>query len=101
MQHGPSLLATIVVSLALAYAGGMLARLARLPPIVGYLLAGIAVGPFTPGFMADQQLRARPEVSARGPTTRSLDQQGDRAPNRFTCFLTGPKHDKPKRIRVG
>ena len=56
MTAAPSLIATVVVSLATAYLGGMLARLVRLPPLVGYLLAGIVVGPFTPGFVADQAI---------------------------------------------
>lgn len=51
--HAPSLLATIVISLAIAYLFGMAARAARLPPVVGYLIAGVAVGPFTPGFIVD------------------------------------------------
>src|SRR5262249_52265713 len=54
MTGGPSLIATIAMSLATAYVGGMLARLVRLPPPVGYPVAGIAVGPFTPGMVADQ-----------------------------------------------
>jgi monovalent cation:H+ antiporter-2, CPA2 family len=53
MEHVSSLGATIVASLALAYAGGVLARSARLPLIVGYLAAGIVLGLFTPGFVAD------------------------------------------------
>jgi CPA2 family monovalent cation:H+ antiporter-2 len=52
------LLATVVICLAYAYACGLVARLARLPPLVGYLLAGVVVGPFTPGFVADQHLSA-------------------------------------------
>ena len=56
LLHTPTLLATIVISLALAYAGGMAARALRLPPLVGYLFAGIVVGPFTPGIVADQAL---------------------------------------------
>lgn len=53
MTGAPSLIATVALSLAAAYVGGMLARLVRLPPLVGYLIAGIAVGPFTPGLIAD------------------------------------------------
>ena len=56
MDHSPSLLATIAVSLALAYGCGVLARLAKLPPLIGYLAAGMVVGPFTPGFVADQRI---------------------------------------------
>jgi CPA2 family monovalent cation:H+ antiporter-2 len=57
-DHVP-LIATIAVGIALAFIGGMLAAKARLSPLVGYLLAGIAVGPFTPGFVADAQLAAQ------------------------------------------
>lgn len=56
MHHNNSLIATIAVSLAFAFVGGFLASRLRLPPLVGYLLAGIAVGPFTPGFVADAHL---------------------------------------------
>ncbi len=58
MPHGTALIATICVSLAFAFVGGLLAVRLRLPPLVGYLLAGMAVGPFTPGFVADPQLAA-------------------------------------------
>src|SRR6476661_5375013 len=56
MQHDTSLIATVVIGLALACGGGLLASRLRLPPIVGYLLAGIAVGPFTPGFVGDAEI---------------------------------------------
>ena len=39
--------------LVVAFIGGVLARRIGLPTIVGYLLAGIAIGPFTPGFVGD------------------------------------------------
>src|SRR5690242_6426983 len=57
-SDAPSLLATLVVSLAAAYVCGLAARAVRLPPLVGYLIAGVAVGPFTPGFVADQRMSA-------------------------------------------
>ena len=56
MPHHAPLISTIVVALALAWALGALANRFKLPPLVGYLLAGIAIGPFTPGFVADQNL---------------------------------------------
>ena len=56
MPHESSLLSTIAVSLAFAFLGGFVAARLRLPPLVGYLFAGIAVGPFTPGFVADRTL---------------------------------------------
>jgi CPA2 family monovalent cation:H+ antiporter-2 len=55
-NHDVPLIATIAVSLAFAFVGGLLAVRLRLPPLVGYLLAGIVVGPFTPGFVADAKL---------------------------------------------
>jgi CPA2 family monovalent cation:H+ antiporter-2 len=54
--HDVPLIATIAVSLAFALVGGLVAVRLRLPPLVGYLLAGIVVGPFTPGFVADAHL---------------------------------------------
>jgi len=56
MPHETSLLLTIVMGVVVAAIGGFLARRVRLPPIVGYLLAGVAVGPFTPGIVADSAL---------------------------------------------
>ncbi|MCC7271113.1 MAG: Kef family K(+) transporter [Alphaproteobacteria bacterium] len=56
MPHHTPLIATIVVGLGLAFVLGVLAHRLRIPPLVGYLLAGILVGPFTPGFVADQGL---------------------------------------------
>jgi CPA2 family monovalent cation:H+ antiporter-2 len=56
VPHESSLLSTIAVSLAFAFLGGFVATRLRLPPLVGYLFAGIAVGPFTPGFVADKTL---------------------------------------------
>lgn len=54
MTHYTPLLSTIAVGLALAFLFALLAQRVKLPPIVGYLLAGIVVGPFTPGFVAHQ-----------------------------------------------
>ncbi len=56
MPHDVSLISTVAVGLALAFAGGFAAVRLGLPPIVGYLLAGIAIGPFTPGYVADTHL---------------------------------------------
>jgi CPA2 family monovalent cation:H+ antiporter-2 len=53
--HTP-LISTIVVGLVLAFALGALANRLRIPPLVGYLLAGVLLGPFTPGYVADQKL---------------------------------------------
>jgi CPA2 family monovalent cation:H+ antiporter-2 len=56
MTHHTPLLSMIVVGLVLAFAFGAVANRLRISPLVGYLLAGVAVGPFTPGFVADQAL---------------------------------------------
>jgi CPA2 family monovalent cation:H+ antiporter-2 len=48
-----TLLVSITVALFAAFVGGYLARKVGLPSLVGYLLAGIAIGPFTPGFVGD------------------------------------------------
>ena len=56
MQHHTPLIATLVVGIVLALGFGMAAHRPRASPLVGYLLAGIAVGPFSPGFVADQPL---------------------------------------------
>ncbi len=56
MHHDADLINIIAVGLALAFVLGALAHKLRLSPLVGYLLAGIFVGPFTPGFVADQEL---------------------------------------------
>src|SRR5512139_114541 len=56
MPHDVSLITTIAAGLGLAMILGIAASRAKLPPIVGYLLAGILVGPHTPGFVADVAL---------------------------------------------
>ncbi len=56
MPHETSLIALIAVGLVSAFAFGFAATKLRLPPLVGYLLAGIAMGPFTPGFVGDIHL---------------------------------------------
>lgn len=56
MPHHTSLIATIVAGLGLAFVLGALANRLRLSPLVGYLVAGVLIGPFTPGYVADQQL---------------------------------------------
>lgn len=57
--HPTALIATVAVSLTAALVLGGLARRIGLSPIVGYMLAGIAVGPHTPGFVADADLAAQ------------------------------------------
>jgi CPA2 family monovalent cation:H+ antiporter-2 len=56
MTHEPALLSLLAAGLVLAFALGALAHRLKLSPLVGYLLAGVAVGPFTPGFEADTGL---------------------------------------------
>jgi CPA2 family monovalent cation:H+ antiporter-2 len=52
-MHDLPLLVNIAAALGYALAGGLIARKLGLPTIVGYLLAGVALGPFTPGFRGD------------------------------------------------
>ena len=56
MPHYTPLIATIVAGLVFAFFMGALAHRLRVSPIAGYLLAGVMVGPFTPGFVADSNL---------------------------------------------
>jgi monovalent cation:H+ antiporter-2, CPA2 family len=64
MPHQTSLIATIVVGLVLAFVLGALANRLRASPLVGYLLAGMLVGPATPGFVADLELA--PQLAESG-----------------------------------
>jgi CPA2 family monovalent cation:H+ antiporter-2 len=59
MEHETALVATVAAGLGLAFVLGFLAAKLRLPPLVGYLLAGVAIGPFTPGFVGDAGLAAQ------------------------------------------
>ncbi|MGH6770894.1 MAG: YbaL family putative K(+) efflux transporter [Xanthobacteraceae bacterium] len=56
MSHHTPLITMIVVGLVLAFGLGVLVHRLRISPLVGYLLAGILVGPFTPGYVADQAM---------------------------------------------
>ncbi len=53
MHHNLALLTNITVALLTAFTGGYLARKIGLPSLVGYLLAGMVIGPFTPGFVGE------------------------------------------------
>ena len=55
VEHSP-LVSTIVVGLVLAFGFGAIAHRLKISPLVGYLLAGVVIGPFTPGFVADQRI---------------------------------------------
>src|SRR5947207_7933759 len=56
MPHHTPLIATIVAGIVLAFVLGTVANRLRLSPLVGYLIAGVLIGPFTPGYVADQAL---------------------------------------------
>lgn len=56
MPHHTSLIAILCVGFVLAFVLGMAAQRLRLSPLVGYLVAGIVAGPFTPGFVGDPTL---------------------------------------------
>ncbi|MFT4090640.1 MAG: cation:proton antiporter [Asticcacaulis sp.] len=54
MQH--TLINTIIFGIVVAFIFGMIAKRIKLPAVFGYLLAGVAIGPFTPGIVADVHL---------------------------------------------
>ncbi|SFL89965.1 monovalent cation:H+ antiporter-2, CPA2 family [Bradyrhizobium sp. NFR13] len=56
MEHNTPLISTVVVGLVLAFILGLVAQRIRVSPLVGYLLAGVLMGPFTPGYVADQNI---------------------------------------------
>lgn len=58
MPHSTPLITTLAIALALALVFGFLAVRFKLPALVGYLLAGVLIGPFTPGFVADGLIAA-------------------------------------------
>jgi len=56
MEHMSPLIGVLVIGLGLAFVLGTAAQRMKLPPLVGYLLAGVVVGPFSPGVVIDQHL---------------------------------------------
>jgi CPA2 family monovalent cation:H+ antiporter-2 len=59
MPHAAPLVATLASAFVMAFVFGTLAQRVRISPLVGYLLAGVLVGPFTPGFVADPAMAAQ------------------------------------------
>ena len=59
MPHYTPLITTLVAAFTLAWVFAAVAQRLKLPPLVGYLLAGIVIGPFTPGYVADQNLASQ------------------------------------------
>ena len=59
MHHEAALISTIAIGFVLAFGFGYIADRLRLPPLVGYLVAGILIGPYTPGFVADAGLSSQ------------------------------------------
>jgi CPA2 family monovalent cation:H+ antiporter-2 len=59
MPHSITLITTIAASLGLALIMGLIASRLKLPPLVGYLIAGVMIGPATPGFVADADLSSQ------------------------------------------
>ena len=67
MHHDVPLISTAAMGFVLAYVFGFAAHRLRLPPLVGYLVAGIAIGPFSPGFVADSALAGAARRDGRHP----------------------------------
>ena len=63
-MHDLAILLTFAAGLAGALVLGYVAHRVRLSPIVGYLLAGVLVGPFTPGFVANRAVASSSRRSA-------------------------------------
>ena len=59
MEHNIPLITTIAAGFGLALLLGFAAARMKLPALVGYLVAGVLIGPFTPGFVADTHLAAQ------------------------------------------
>ncbi|MBI4425693.1 MAG: cation:proton antiporter [Elusimicrobia bacterium] len=57
LAHSPALIATIAASFSLALLLGFGASRLKLPPLAGYLLAGVLIGPGTPGFVVAEENR--------------------------------------------
>src|SRR3954468_21486419 len=64
MFHETPLITTLVAGFVLAFLFGALAQRLRLSPLVGYLVAGVIIGPTTPGYVTDQHLA--PELAEIG-----------------------------------
>ncbi|MDP3294545.1 MAG: cation:proton antiporter [Nevskia sp.] len=54
--HDEALIETLAIGLGFAFVGGFIAFRLGLPPLIGYLVAGVAVGPFTPGLIVDSTI---------------------------------------------
>ena len=67
MPHETALITTVAAGFGMAFVFGFAAVRLGLPALVGYLLAGVAVGPFTPGFVADAQLAPAAGRDRRDP----------------------------------
>lgn len=59
MHEEQALIALVAIGLSLAFLGGYIAVRLRLSPIIGYLLAGVAIGPYTPGFVGEGRLASQ------------------------------------------
>src|SRR5262245_59631711 len=59
MEHQTNLLITLALGFVVAFIFGYAASRMKIPVLVGYLLAGIAIGPYTPGFSADAAIASQ------------------------------------------
>jgi monovalent cation:H+ antiporter-2, CPA2 family len=65
VDHSIALIETIAIGLGAGFIGGIIAYRLGLPTIVGYLLAGVVVGPFTPGIVADSPFPKLPRPARK------------------------------------
>jgi len=93
MLHETELIGSVAVGFMAAFVFGLVAVRLRLPLIVGYLLAGVAVGTFTPGFVADTHLASgAPIWNATGVSVwfhGRTDRASWRSPWRMACRPCG------------
>ena len=96
-MHDLPLLINITLALVAAFFGGILARRIGLPTIVGYLFAGILIGPFTPGFVGDvdtiQQLLDERKLELRQEQAKTIVKK-----LYIGCYIT---YQKGKEVEVG
>ena len=123
MPHSVSLITTIAAALGLALVLGLIAVRLRLPALVGYLVAGVIIGPATPGFVADHgagaaarrdrrdaaDVRRRPALLAQGSARSAPDRvaRRHRADRRGHCarradgHVVGLEPRRQHRVRPG
>jgi len=101
MPHDISLIATVAAGFGLAMVFGLIASNLRMPPLVGYLLAGIVIGPATPGFVADVGLAGQlldNMLKAVGLNRQGTGAQGVYIANVLKCRPPANRNPQPEEV---